>query len=306
MEILLTIRQLLFTPFAFLMGFLGTILRPILPFLSNGFIQLLLLIVFIALTIFLLYDFKNEERCTLSDLNYEVKLSALPLVVAFLLGMHFESSIHMSIGGEPDILVTFFNFMYWPWMPQMYLIIFIITSVFSFCLYTSFSLRMGIRFICSLLVSIFAGNLYMSIFVLIQMASQEIRGIFYLLGVIANMIHPIVEGLIAGPLLAGGVFALFRSVESAKLAALRKQQHEKWKNQRQSNKPNKSNTSSPFTVFDLPNVINGPYNNKYVQSFITSEYAEYQCVETKELIKIYKNKISAKSACSSDGEHFWW
>ena len=65
-------------------------------------------------------------------------------------------------------------------------------------------------------------------------------------------------------------------------------------------------SSGGLDAFYLPNTIHGPHNNTYVQTMVTSQYAEYQCEETKELIKIPNGRISASHARSADGEYFWW
>ena len=126
------------------------------------------------------------------------------------------------------------------------------------------------------------------------------------------MINPIIEGVFAGPLLAAGVFASLVSVESVYKRARDKEAHEHWKKYGRGNSDmgnsagKKGSRSEFFSVFDLPKIITGPYNNKYKQFNITRNYAEYQCIETKEIIRINNEDIDAFVAYSTDGERFIW
>ena len=59
------------------------------------------------------------------------------------------------------------------------------------------------------------------------------------------------------------------------------------------------------TVFDLPSRIHGPYGNMYVQISISSDSADYQCEETREIVTICNDDISGTRASTSEGL-FWW
>ena len=311
---LLAARDVILTPFAYLRGSIGTVIKPALPYLQNGFVQLLLFVLlFVVLTV-LLFGKGRKKRKEILDPNMEVKLNAFPLTAAFLLGMHFKSTANMLFDTNPNSVVTFFNFMNWPWEVQMYMILLIIVGTIITIFYCLFSVRFAVRFLCCLCLAALAGNLYMSVYLLIGMAADEWRGIFRLLETAARVFHSIFQGVVAGPILFATFFILFKPIVSIIERAQREREHEHWKQYGRSGSSSDSSSGSDrsgsssggLDAFYLPNTIHGPHNNTYVQTMITSQYAEYQCEETKELIKIPNGRISASHARSADGEYFWW
>ena len=309
---LLAARDVILTPFAYLTKGIGTVIRPALPYLQNGFVQLLMLIVFMLLVHFLLFDRKGK-RHTMSKLDYEVKMNAFPLTAAFLLGMYFKSASSMMFDTNLGSVVTFFNFMEWPWEAQMYLILLTIAGIIITVLYCFYSVRFAVRFLCCLCLAALAGNLYMSAYLVIGMAADEWRGIFRLLKVAAGVFHSVFQGVVAGPVLFATFCVMLKPLSVIMKEAERRRKLEEWKRNRKQSSgstdgENDENDSEAhrhaINVFDLPSTIYDSYNNTYVQTMITSRYAEYQCVETQRLVKIPNGRISTSSARSADGEHF--